>query len=486
MISQPLKFSVLCLLILSVMQGTPRAEGLSWRTLSKEVEKEITLSEERTSRVFGQIEKERSALLEEIATLEKRAGALRSEVEGLKSEFEALRKNEEEFRKDLSEQQGEVAEIHRQILSWQDDFAGLFDRNPLVMYHGGLKDLRDRLNEPDYVVTMEDIRSLAEALFTEITLGGLVEKVELPIYGDDGQERNVTALRVGTFCIFALSSDDVRLVRLGPGNSFLLSGYPLPAEISRTVKNFLDKNGGPVPVDITGKKAYENVYEATGNRLVEWFKSGGVVMWPLLLIALICASIFIERVWFYRKQKPLGEEAWTRIMDAVRSGKWDRCYEICKGLGFSPAARIVGNIVSAYSAYFLSNPTRAEVPRVEDIVDEALFKETGRLNRFLSTLTTMASVAPLLGLLGTVCGIIETFQVITVVGTGNPRYLSAGISEALVTTQFGLMIAVPVIVAHHFLERWADRLTTEAEEKSSQVCGILTEWEQREKGSWAK
>lgn len=481
MTNRPLGIVLALFLALGASEKVCRSESLSWERVSAEIGKEVALSQEEASKVYKQIEKERKALLEEVSSLKERAGLLGSEVEQLKREFEELRSGEERFRREILEQHNEVSEIQKHIFSWRDDLSGLFEKSPLVIYHNGLKSLRDRFDDPEYTVTMEDIRSLVEALFTEITLGGVVEKVNLPVYGDDGKQRSLKVLRVGTFCIFALSGNHVRLVRLGPDNSFLFSSYSLPGKAGRIVKAYFEGSGKAVPVDISGNKAYEAGSAAAGNRLVEWFKSGGIVMWPLLLIALISTGICIERAWFYRKQKPLSEEVWARILETLRLGKWDLCKELCQGFRFSPAARTIREVVSAYSNHLSKNPGNGLV-RVEDLVDEALFKEIGYLHRFLSTLSTMASVAPLLGLLGTVCGIIETFQVITIVGTGNPRYLSSGISEALITTQFGLMIAIPVVIAHHFLERWAERLTAEAEEKSSQVCGILTELNHRERG----
>jgi biopolymer transport protein ExbB len=94
-------------------------------------------------------------------------------------------------------------------------------------------------------------------------------------------------------------------------------------------------------------------------------------------------------------------------------------------------------------------------------------KEMPRLERFLPTLGVLAAIAPLLGLLGTVTGMINTFQVITAVGTGDPRMMSGGISEALLTTQFGLTVAIPIMIIHHFLERRVDKIVGDMEEKGT-------------------
>ena len=85
----------------------------------------------------------------------------------------------------------------------------------------------------------------------------------------------------------------------------------------------------------------------------------------------------------------------------------------------------------------------------------------------------VAAIAPLLGLLGTVTGMIDTFHVITVYGTGDPRMMSGGISEALVTTQLGLAVAVPIMILHHFLERRVDKILSDMEEKGTSFTVIL-------------
>jgi biopolymer transport protein ExbB len=94
---------------------------------------------------------------------------------------------------------------------------------------------------------------------------------------------------------------------------------------------------------------------------------------------------------------------------------------------------------------------------VEEAIEEAAVRVLPRLERFLSAIAALAAVAPLLGLLGTVTGMISTFDVITLFGTGDPRLLSGGISEALITTQVGLIIAVPLLLIHRILSGAVER-----------------------------
>jgi biopolymer transport protein ExbB len=94
----------------------------------------------------------------------------------------------------------------------------------------------------------------------------------------------------------------------------------------------------------------------------------------------------------------------------------------------------------------------------------------------------LAAVAPLLGLLGTVTGMINTFQTITLYGTGDPRMMSGGISEALITTQLGLAVAVPIMILHHILERRVDALMGDMEEKGTSFTVALMQQGQIRQG----
>lgn len=100
---------------------------------------------------------------------------------------------------------------------------------------------------------------------------------------------------------------------------------------------------------------------------------------------------------------------------------------------------------------------------MEDIVHEAILQEAGPLDRFGSAIMVIASVAPLLGLLGTVTGMITTFDVITEFGTGDPKLLSGGISIALVTTELGLIVAIPTLMLGSLLNAWARNIRRDIE-----------------------
>ena len=112
---------------------------------------------------------------------------------------------------------------------------------------------------------------------------------------------------------------------------------------------------------------------------------------------------------------------------------------------------------------------------LEDIVSESILHESSHLNRFGAFITVVAAVAPLLGLLGTVTGMIQTFDVITEFGTSDPKLLSGGIAVALVTTELGLIVAIPLLLLGSLLNGWAERLKDDMEKGALKIINLAAD-----------
>jgi biopolymer transport protein ExbB len=152
------------------------------------------------------------------------------------------------------------------------------------------------------------------------------------------------------------------------------------------------------------------------------------------------------------------------IENAVSNGQWEEAESICRRPGDKPLARILLAGLGARSM------GREEM---ENALQEAILSEIPAMERFLSALGMLAAIAPLLGLLGTVTGMINTFHVITLHGTGDPRLMSGGISEALVTTMLGLSAAIPLLMAHNLLGNVVDKSIADMEEKSVALVNVI-------------
>lgn len=197
----------------------------------------------------------------------------------------------------------------------------------------------------------------------------------------------------------------------------------------------------------------------------EIINAGGPVMWPIILCSIGAVATVLERLWSLQRAKIIPPELADKIWKLVRAGQLtDRHVE---ALAQNSA---LGRILAAG----LSCRHRSR-----EIIKESI-EDTGRhvaheLERFLNILGTIAAVAPLLGLLGTVTGIITAFAAITAQGVGDPRVLSGGIGEALVTTAAGLIVAIPALIGYRYLRARVDGLVIEMEKEALKLVQALDE-----------
>jgi biopolymer transport protein ExbB len=166
----------------------------------------------------------------------------------------------------------------------------------------------------------------------------------------------------------------------------------------------------------------------------------------------------IERFILLYTTKANTDTITERISKLAESGNWKQAKIACDEQSRVPTCRMLASAVGNVGA-------TQEV--LENTLQEAILRETPRLERFLPTLGVLGTIAPLLGLLGTVTGMINTFKVIQAQGAGDPSAMAGGISEALLTTKFGLTVAIPIMLIHHLLSRRVDKIVGDMEEKGT-------------------
>ncbi len=197
--------------------------------------------------------------------------------------------------------------------------------------------------------------------------------------------------------------------------------------------------------------------------LFDIIKNGGWVMWPIILSSILALIICIERFWTLQRNritpKHLVAQVWTWIKNNQLDKKKLKSLKESSPLGEILAAGIVNH---AHGRETMKEAIRDSGRQV-----------VVRLERFLNTLGTVALVSPLLGLLGTVIGMIKVFTVITVQGVGDANALAGGISEALLTTAAGLTVAIPALIFHRFFERRVDELVVVMEEEALKMVEVL-------------
>jgi len=186
-------------------------------------------------------------------------------------------------------------------------------------------------------------------------------------------------------------------------------------------------------------------------------------MYPILLCSVIALAIFLERLWVLRRSQVLPEAFIRHVEELLRKGKVAEALYLCQGQASSIARVFLGGLKNAGRGMWL----------VKEGIEEMGSREAVVLEKHVGALATIANLTPLLGLLGTVSGMIKTFNVISVQGVGNPAPLAGGIAEALITTASGLCVAIPTLVCYRILKDRTETLVFEMEEHSMEIIEIL-------------
>jgi biopolymer transport protein ExbB len=197
--------------------------------------------------------------------------------------------------------------------------------------------------------------------------------------------------------------------------------------------------------------------------MLEFVIKGGLVMVPLLLCSVISLSIIVERCLSLRRNRILKYDVLQRIEELLRDRKIPEASTLCKRYPSSMTRILLAAILN-------HDKSRQEI---KEIIEDAGRQEVPVLERYLTILGTIASIAVLLGLLGTVTGMIRTFNSIAALGYGHPEALASGISEALVATATGLAIAIPTLILYNIFTSKVDSLVIEMEKNSLRMLSIL-------------
>lgn len=197
--------------------------------------------------------------------------------------------------------------------------------------------------------------------------------------------------------------------------------------------------------------------------MLELLQAGGWLMWPILACSVVAVAIIIERLWMLRSGRVIPKHLLAEVWQLQRTDKL-QMNDINDLRKSSPLGRIL--------ASGLMNRHHSR-----EIMKEAV-EDTGRqvvhqLERYLNTLGTIAAITPLLGLLGTVIGMIKVFTTITAEGVGDPTILAGGISEALITTAAGMSVAIPSLMFFRFFQGRINALVVRMEEESMQLVEVM-------------
>jgi len=201
----------------------------------------------------------------------------------------------------------------------------------------------------------------------------------------------------------------------------------------------------------------------TETSLFDLIRAGGWLMFPIILCLIVAVTIIVDRLIALRAQKVMSTTLVGQVWGWVKNNQLDN-KKVKELKNHSPLGRIM--------AVGLVNSKHGR-DAMREAIGEAVNQEIHRLERFMNALGSIASISPLLGLLGTVMGMIKVFSKIVMQGTGNPTLLAGGISEALMTTAAGLCVAIPALFFHRFFTRKIEDISVLMEQEAVKLIDIV-------------
>jgi biopolymer transport protein ExbB len=439
------------------------AAAAEFPAVAKEVAKDVEAAKSEQTQEISQRSQRIATLQEQLKALQAQEAAQRAALAKARQELSKVSQEKAELGRVLSQEQGNLKELAGLVRASARDLLSLAEISPTTAAHPDrLEVLRSYLNKSRFP-GLEDIRRLCDLYFTYLDESRSISLQQGAFVDRAGSAAEGRILTLGPFTAAYQKNGEVGYLVMGPATGRLLAvGGEPDWSVRRGLKAYIAGESLAAPMDITGGAAVKQL--ARAESAWEMLLSGGPLVWPILLVGLISIILIIERLGFLRKVRANTDQLMGKVNQLVQAGDFGGALAAAD----VQAGRPTSNVIKAGLAL---RGCAAEV--IENGLTEAMLKELPRLERYLTALKVMAAVAPLLGLLGTVTGMINTFQVITVHGTGDPRLMAGGISEALITTQLGLAVAIPVLVAAALLSRKAQRIAADMEEKAVAMSAAL-------------
>jgi len=285
-----------------------------------------------------------------------------------------------------------------------------------------------------------------------------VYKVRGMFFTQDGTRVNGAIVKVGRIAAYGISDKGSGILAPAGGGELKIW-----SQAASDVAEALAKGKSPERLKIfLFESLARAVNEGDESSLWATVNKGGTVGWIIVVLGGLALLMVVLRVIFLRRASMNTVSISDEVGELVRQGKIEQALSVCHN---------TQTAISRVLAATVRNLSRSR-EHLEDIISENILYESHTLNRFNTFVLVIAGIAPLLGLLGTVTGMITTFDIITEFGTGDPKLLSGGISVALVTTQLGLVVAIPTLLVGSLLAGWANRIKDDMERVALRISNI--------------
>ena len=417
--------------------------ALNASELSEAYKKEYTFLKAQKSELQSRLIKEESQQKSEIAAAGKKLNSLQEDLVKVTDELKTAQEKLEKLTKKADEvnENGDITSTVAQQAT------------------AALKEYGVQVDENNAAENGQKLQSLFDSAAKLYAKLSSIRNEKGKFYLPNGKPVEGEIVKVGNIAAYGVAKEAAgALAPAGEGKYKLWNS----AEASDDAKALLSGEK-PASLDIFVYENLDKEVEFKKEKTVgDTVRSGGVIGYIILGLGLLGLILIALRIILLSKSGSRVEKLTKAVVEKLNSGGVAAAQEAMKGYKGSTARVLKAT---------LRNITR-DREHIEDIVTENILNESSAIDRFGSFVLVIAAVAPLLGLLGTVTGMISTFDIITEYGTGDPKLLSGGISEALVTTMLGLIVAIPLLLLGNLLSGWAQKIKDSMEQSALHVINV--------------
>lgn len=409
------------------------------RSLKQERQAERQHHREREARFLAG----RDSRKEQVTEVQAAKAAAEARAETLRERYEVNESQLRDLESKLSESAGELGELFETVRQVATDVRAQLNDSMVTVQFPERAEMLDELSKAERLPSIDQLEGLWLRMLEEMNQTGKVVRFEAPVISPGGEEVQRSVLRVGPFTAV---SEGSYLRYLPEASRFVELARQPPLRHLQLAVELERAEDGVHPLALDPSRGALLGLMVQSPNLLERLRQGGVVGYIIIGLGALALLLVLERYLVL---------AWVQLKMRRQSRDAD-------ARSNNPLGRL---------SLLAQEHSLASLDALDMYLDEAVTREASRLSRGLPTLAIVAAVAPLLGLLGTVTGMIETFQAITLFGAGDPKMMSSGISQALVTTQLGLAVAIPILLLHSFLKGRANNLIQDLDRHGTTLLG---------------
>ncbi len=456
-------FSLMALVVFVAMAASAQAGDI--RQAVQKAEADRAASQMEAEQAEAGIIADRAQLQAEVLRLEQQQKDLEAELRHLAARLVEGGKQRENLDQQWSTRELGFREISGNVRMAARDLESLLKASPLSAGNDWRFEAITPLLNTGYFPDIDDITGMAGVFFDEIQRGGEVSLDQGHFVGRDGQPQTGRVYHLGKFTTIYQTDAEAGFLNWSPdGRRLFALGELPPRRVASSISNYLSGDSERAPVDMSSGAALRQLTQ--GASLMDQLRAGGPVVYPILLIALSALFLIIYKIIFLHRRHGNTDRIMGQVTELAAQGNWSACEDIVSG-----QKGRMGPVIRVLQAGLGARNDSREI--LESVLQESILRELPGVQRGIAILAVLGAVAPLMGLLGTVTGMIDTFRIITLFGTSDPKLMSGGISEALVTTELGLVVAIPIMLFHTLLSRRSDHLIGDMEEKAVQLTNII-------------